>query len=617
VLTSAGLSLLLILFWGIRYMKNRKKYLVKTELANYVLSEFMDPLGGASKYNGVPIPYNFNEVLNHIYSKTKVFEHPYSFTKKRLQRHLQQMETHYYRSKLNGIHKVGYGGYDDHVLAILNKYLGVTKEGYQKYDNFGFNVLLLKFDHDGHNDEKDSSKVQDWLVSEYFEETHKEPSTSLSGDHGYLKVAYPSKLPIEHVCNVIKQVFALLDKKRELLGFASPIDVPCGLPNIITRDNLISVDTPMPRILLSEYLCYRNIRKSIIAGELTETDVLHLRISSGGYTYSNIKDILSIPVPCSVKQSQCGKVPRFITRNSPYSPSIKSIISFYNLRYYLFSNFVSLLSDLSEELGEPGLKGQGDLPRHNSPNTPCLESKTGTLLLEGEEEELVVSNLVSPPFGEGKISEEDYLRVINTKTKLIENNAARVNSLYYRYSQYLGYIPTKEEAEKEYIKQGLNKSESREGRQRRFKNGKRWVESVFRAKKKGFELKDWEQNKESMIEIVEIYRTEEDQYWFKGKKRYNLTTEDLALIYYAIIKSNEVDGKKKVSNNKKYAFSYQQVKDTFRAISNKGCHNDKIATIFKLLIKSKLIKFVGDYEAGIHGNKYKAIRMKSIDSRVA
>ena len=604
-------------------MKKKKKYIVETELANYVLSEFLDPLAGANKYNGSPIPYNFNEVLNHIYSKTGIFEHPFSFTKNKLQNHLLQVEDHYFRSKRDGIHKVGYGGHDKDVLAILNKYLGITKEAYKKYSDVGLHVILLKFDHDGHNDEKDSSKVQDWLISEHFEDTHKEPSTSLSGEHGYLKVAYPSDLSIEYVCSVIKQVFALLDKKRELLGFSSPIDVPCGLPNLINWDDSISVETPMPIISYKEYLRYRNMRKSIIAGETTELDALSTIISAQ-YKYSDIKNILSIPLPCSILQSQCGKVPRFITRDNPYSPSIDNIISFYNLRYYHFSSFVSLLSDLSEELGESGLSeepslvrepslsqepsliGQGDLARCHSPNTPCLVSQAGPSVGERRGEEEVVSNLVSPPQGEMKISKEDYMKVIEDKTKKIENNAARVNSLYYRYSQYLGYVATEEEVEKEYIRLKLNKTETGEGRKKRLKNGRRWVEAVLRSEKKGFRVRDWEKNKESMVERIESSVDKEDRQWFKGKKRYNLTTEDLALIYYAILKSNEIDDNKKTNTNKKYAFSYKQVRDTFRAICNKGCHNDKIATIFKVMRKSKRIDLVGDFEIGGHGNKYKA-----------
>ena len=125
-------------------MKKKKQYRIETELANYVLSEFIDPLGGAAKYNGCPVPYNFNEALNHLYSRTGVFEHPYSFTKAKLQKHLLQEETHYYRSKRDGIHKEGYGGHDKDVLSSLNKYLGVTKEAYIKYDNVALKVLLLK-----------------------------------------------------------------------------------------------------------------------------------------------------------------------------------------------------------------------------------------------------------------------------------------------------------------------------------------------------------------------------------------------------------------------------------------------------------------------------------------
>ena len=594
-------------------MNKKRKYRIETELANYVLSEFIDPLAGANKYNDCVIPYNFNEALNHIYSKTGVFKHPFSFTKQKLQDHLLQEETHYYRSKRDGIHKEGYGGHDKHILSILNQYLGIKKEDYKKYDNVNLNVLLLKFDHDGHNDEKDSAKVQDWLISTYFEDTYKEPSTSLSGEHGYVKLAYPSDLSIEYVCDVIKQVFALLDKKRQLLGYSSPIDVPCGLPNLITWDNSISVDTAMPNITYKEYLRYRNMKKSIIASEIAESDALSKKMSYQ-YTYSDIKNILSIPVPCSIKQSQCGKVPRFITRDAPYSPSIDNIVSFYRLRYYHLSSLISLLSSLSKDNGGPegpaltvgqDLKGQGDLPRLHSPNTPCQNSTAPPVRVERREEEEVVCNIVRPPQGDREIAEKDYLEMINTKTRHIDNNAARVNSFYYYYSEYLGHIPLEDEAEKEYIILGLNRSESREGRQRRFKDGRIWVESVIQIAKKGFRLLDWDKNREPMINMIKAHMNTEDRYWYKGKKRYNLKAEDFALIYYAVIKSNEADDRRSKSS-KNYAFSYRQGQDVFRASHNKGCHRNKISTILKVLKESELIELVGDYQIGSHGNKYKA-----------
>jgi hypothetical protein len=592
-------------------MNQKKNFKLETELANFVLSEFIDPLAGASKYNDIPIPYNFNEVLNHIYSKSSVFEHPFSFTKSKLENHLFQKETHYYRSKRDGIHKEGYGGHDEEILSILSTYLGIKKEAYKKYDYAQLKVLLLKFDHDGHNDEKDSSKVQDWLISEYFGDTYKEPSTSLSGDHGYIKLAYPSNLSIEYVCSVIKEVFALLDKKRKQLGFCSPIDVPCGLPNLISWDNSISIDTQMPKITYKEYNHYRNIKKSIITGEIPESNAQSLRISNR-YIFSDINMILSMPLPCTIKQSQCGKVPRFITKESPYHPSVDNIISFFHLRYFHFNHFMELLNSLTEELGElPYQSEQGDLSRCHSINTPCLVPSLDNPVSIEREEEVVVCNIVRPPCGDRVLKEEEYLKIIETKIKYIVNNAARVNSLYYHYSEYLGYIPSEEDAEKEYLRLGLNKSESPEGRQRRFHNARIWVESVKRTKGKGFTPQEWEKYKDRMIKIVEENIDPEDKYWFKGKKKYYLKSEELALIYYAILKSNEIDDKKKVNNTNKYAFSYKQVQDVFRTVYQKGCHRDKIFSIFKLLKNSELIESVGEYEPGKHGNKYKACNKHS------
>jgi len=301
------------MFGGTMKRPDKKpRYRTETELAHYVLSEFIDPLAGASKYKGSPIPYNFNEVLNHIYSKTGVFEHPFSFSKSKLQKHLFHEDTHYYRSKRKGIHREGYGGSDEHVLSILNKYLGITTEAYDKYDDSTLRVLLLKFDHDAHNGEADSARVQEWVVSEYFCDTHKEPSTNLSGDHGYIKLAYPSNVSIAYVCDVVEEVFALLDRKRELLGYSSPLDPPCGLPNLTPWNSSISVATPMPRISYTDYRIYCNIRKKVMSGEIPEPDVSSTNIASS-LPYSRIKQILSIPASyCPERLQQPPEEPHLL-----------------------------------------------------------------------------------------------------------------------------------------------------------------------------------------------------------------------------------------------------------------------------------------------------------------
>ena len=198
-------------------------------------------------------------------------------------------------------------------------------------------------------------------------------------------------------------------------------------------------------------------------------------------------------------------------------------------------------------------------------------------------------------------------------TRLIENNAARVNSLYYRYYQHLGYVPSPEEAEAEYVRLELNKAESKEGRQRRFKNAESWVKSVVSTETTGFNLQDWDKNKDTMIDIIEDHTDEQDRHWNKGKKQYPLSCDNLALVYYAILKSNEIDDQKKGPDGNKYAFSYHQVKDTFQATYQKGCHNDKIAAIFKILKDAELIERVGDFEVGVHGNQYEARQVELVD----
>jgi len=613
----------------------KPRYRTETELAHYVLSEFIDPLAGASKYKGSPKPYNFNEVLNHIYSKTGVFKHAFSFSKAKLQKHLFQEETHYYRSKRKGIHREGYGGSDEHVLSILNKYLGITKEAYDKYYDSNLRILLLKFDHDAHNGEADSARVQEWIVSEYFSDTHKEPSTSLTGDHGYIKVAYPSNVSIAYVCDVIEKVFALLDKKRELLGYSSPLDPPCGLPNLTTWNSSISIGTLMPRISYTDYRIYCNVRTKVMSGEIPEPDASSINISSS-VTYSCIEKILSIPVACSVKQSQCGKVPRFITRDNPYSPSIDSIISFYNLRYYPFSHFTSLLTSLTTELGTTS-SAQGDLARCHSPNAPWLEIQTNFALSNEEEEgEEGRAIIVSSPEGEQRgsighveksnkdrtqesqqddhnstdeILRERYLERIE-QIRQWGNKAAITNSFYWHYSNYVGYVPEVEEAEEEYLRLGLNQTLGKgiKNRMRRLEAGKRYVLTIWDDSKRGFNLDEWEDIKEKMIERICDAVESSDKSWVKDRTRnqiYDITVEELALVYYAIHKSNTMDKHRK--SEKKGSFSYLQVQNCFKLAYGKKCHRAKGGRILAILREAGLIKLVGTYEIGKYGNKYAAV----------
>ena len=138
--------------------RRRRVYPMETEAAWYVLKEFVDPLECLDKRLGTISPLNTNEVLCHVYSRTKLYT-PYHFSKKRLHDHLEQTDTYYYRSKRNSRHKIGYGRSARQALALpFSNYLGIT----ERVRTYGrYYVLLVGLDVDGHNGERDILAVQD------------------------------------------------------------------------------------------------------------------------------------------------------------------------------------------------------------------------------------------------------------------------------------------------------------------------------------------------------------------------------------------------------------------------------------------------------------------------
>jgi len=636
--------------------RKRNDYSKETEAAWFAVKEFLDLNNCSQYYEGAVRQMNPNELQCHVYSKTKVLK-PYSYSKAMYDSHLLQLQTGYYRSQRKARHRKGYGGTDKVACGVsFAEDLGISQKRYL-YDHTYY-VMLLGLDIDAHNGETDASKVAEWLKTEYLTSSYWEPSTHFRGMHGYCKLAYPDHLPLEHVTEVLQEVYELLDRKRISLGFASPIDPPCGLPAQFTWDNEISVPSGLPAITTKDYYRYRDIRDSHNKKGISDQGLI-----SPGLTYGDVDKVIRIPLPCSMKQSQCFKFPRF-NATDPTQTSMVDIIAFHTLPFYSFDKFLGLRETLRKEFPEIPVKQATTDYSFAKKNTVILEHDKATADLPPSEEdtalfrpdgrsqeakprrleggEKIPCNLVSSPgstktatidpteandrrevSGEGhrnrgsrargwkRTGVEEYLKEIE-ETKRIVNKAALTVSFYFRYSDHLGRIPSIDEAEDEYIRLNLNRTKAKgvRGRIRRLKKARDFAERRWGNRKGRFDLGDWQEQKLAIIESI-LPRVEGiDRTWVKDRKRnqvYEIDEEELALVYHGICRSNELDEEAGGSDRMKYAFSYRQVQDCFGA-EGRCCHRAKAGRILAILREARLIEPVGSYCEGQHGNRYRAVK---------
>jgi hypothetical protein len=662
--------------------RKHRTYSKETEAGWYAIREFVDFNNCATEYDGKPVPMNFKEVQCHLYSKTKILE-PFTYSKKLYNDHLRQYANHYYRSKFQARHSVGYQRSDKQAQnAIFAKDLGITsKKKTYSPDTHPYYILLLGFDIDCHNGETDAQNIAEWLKSTYFDQSYWEPSTHFNGRHGYVKLGFPDYLDLDTIKNNLTELFELLDQKRISMGFQAKIDPPCGLPASFYWDNQISVSSPMPKITRQEYSRYRNIRYKLEHGLLTD---LNPYISQHR-TYEQIDQIVRIPLPWSMKQSQCLKLPRF-NHTDPTKATMDDIRSFHNMTFYPYAYITELLSSLKKELHSVSIlnnnhsigssinktgknepepiekacsssltigserltdsiqnKATADFPPFQDGNTALLEPDPRTqdpdrIEGEGRRDPVIVRSPhggLRDPFNlrigssehftahhdknskrkECRSGNERNIRQYENRIeqiKSITNKAALTSAFYLHYSNYLGRIADIEEAHDEYIRLRLNQTHGKDNPKRiqRLTEARQFVVSLWDDSKRGFKLSEWNQVKSDMISKVSLRMDGLDRSWSKGKKTYEIKIDELALIYYAIGKSNQMDSKKR--NLEKGSFSYHQVKECFQLIYGKGCHRAKIARIFKILKEAGLIVLVGDFEVGCYGNKYEAVTEESL-----
>lgn len=628
----------------------------KTTLAAwYVLHEFLSETECSEQYNEVPIPLNLQVVLQHSFSGTKFYGYLptrekvyfylriFHFSKSRLHEHLRGKTTCYYRSERRQIHSIGYGNSEKQAQSLLfAKDLEITTKRTSYPDYY---VMLGAIDIDAHNGETDAETVKNWIQTQYLHDTYWEKSTHGLGRHGYYKLAYPEKMDLNEVIQILHDVHTLLDQKRILSGYQCKIDVPCGLPSQYSYDSSIGIS----EINLGEiYSDYQTLLQGCISVNQSNHYSYYLRFSDPDS--EECKRLDKYPARVKLTSSQCMKIPRF---NASFSScNLTDIITFHSLPYYTIDFFIGLRGQLRRELG---LSETPELESPSSKDAPVFSSaKKNTGFLEtfppqgeGERGDVLpivctTSGMYSAPIitpaqvidwdqiskAECILHDYDYEEIKQQQCKktfaerveecrLITGKVKRTNRFCWYLSIHLGEVPDLDTAIQEYLKYGLNENPDLNSikRRKRFRASLKLIKRKFDKNKLGLNIEGWKDKKTEIIQAMkDIITTPEMKYSVKRGKQLTLKLEEIAFIYFVIYQSNLSDKDKPQDYEYKYALSYHQFKSamikTFGCPKKKngGYSKNKVSKILQLLQQYHLIRKTDQHIAGLRGACYRICR---------
>lgn len=624
-----------------------------TELAWYVLKEFISDLECNENHEGVPIPNNLKAVLQHCYSNTRFYGYlgkkrlkfylkVFPFSKTSLHKHLSGKTTYYYRSKRKQPHQIGYGSTDKQAQEkTFLKELGI----YSKRITYeGYYVILVGVDIDAHNDETDAEDVKNWIHTDYIRDSYWEKSTHGKGRHGYYKLAYPKWMKIENIEKILTEVHELLNQKRETLGFQCTVDQPCGFPTQFSFDP----DVELTEINLHDISpAYQEQLSSLISGLVVEDYSYFIRLSDSDS--EEITNLSKYPTKATLKTSQCFKIPRF--NASHPSCNLEDILTFHSLPYYTIEYFIGIRDQLREELGLPKEQENDNTEDEATSVFPHSEENTGLLLdtsplVGGAEEEgmylptvcTTFSGMYVPseplkaqeiswgeiPKQECMIYDYEYAKIKKQNKKqtfteqleeirIIKNKVLRTNRFCWYLSVNQGYVPDLDTAIRQYIEYELNQNPDTNSKKRkkRFRATLTLINRLFDKDKLGLNLNDWKEKKEDLIDQITKYiKADNLKYDVTKNKQLKIKMEEIAFIYLVIYKSNLLDQDKTKNEEHQYSLSYDQIKKAMIEVygsekrKNGGYNRNKVCKILQLLQDKHLIIKTAHHIVGLRGNCY-------------
>lgn len=165
----------------------------------------------------------------------------------------------------------------------------------------------------------------------------------------------------------------------------------------------------------------------------------------------------------------------------------------------------------------------------------------------------------------------------------------------------LGRVPTADETEKEYVRSGAFKEDSRSDvNRRKYEQICRWLEGAFEPDKVEFHYRGYPAHRQAMEGLIRAKVTGRRFEWRKGKPRL-VSIEKLAALSWAIRHSQ---GNKQMTH-----FSYRQALVALRQALGATAHRNELAAMFRVLGRLGLTQRVGGYQPGQHGQGWRVNRL--------
>ena len=168
----------------------------------------------------------------------------------------------------------------------------------------------------------------------------------------------------------------------------------------------------------------------------------------------------------------------------------------------------------------------------------------------------------------------------------------------------IGREPTVDEAEIEYVSQGLNRNSAvtSQNRRNRFKNCIGYYMNHYDVNKRGFSS-DWSKEKDDVLKLIKPHLPEKLEYK-QGKRIKPMTKEEVGYVYHIIRKMENSEQDYLLSNS----LSYSRADELFEKEFGCKCGRHKFSGIIKVLLGKGLIVKCKNYKVGLRGNCYRTTK---------
>lgn len=562
------------------------EYDPETEMAWYVLKPFMNLLDFSLKrewhdresgqWKVGPLPMNDKDDLERVLNRVRGYWdseekcwvdddsgrpfRPRSFSKRLYADCRKMLDVSYYRCAHDAVAQVGYGSYDGACkkLNFDSNMLGIDGKA-RRYPKVG--ILLVGIDLDPVNDqgEKDATfsehcrVARNWLSATQFTGMYWEPSTSGTGQHGYLKVFYEvSHKPHAFLCHV-HEVFAQLADK--LTPPLTKITTHCHLDQFRSLPTLVGVE--------------KNSTITTFERDGQRVNWIHV-----------------------LKRSNCIKTPLFYR-------GVEDILAFHQSPWYDFRYIEALAGDSFETDAH-----EEDQVNEEAQKRLAQPRGGGAV---GEGHGIAYQHPVRRTLSHAQTVEN---------LRHLSDGRDRRNRFYMSFNRLNRRVMPHEEAMAAYEAASLNTGLN-EGNRRSHDFARLYRQytgagpSRFDPEKSSVDYSGFDKTKVMLMEVIALRWHKAVKSYavsVRGKRsRTPLSPEEYAVIYHAMLKSQ--------GEGKACFFGYSEVPKALQQNGMNGGNRNKAAALFKGLVRMKLIRKAEDPVPGVRNTGWSVeLLPKSIDA---